>query len=84
LAGPAFDLTYVRAEVESHRLLLDRLDQELIPGVRRAEVRALLQQVRAMTDAHLTRARQLLAQLLGRPDPTPRPPPQPRPDTLLR
>lgn len=94
LSGPEFDLTYIRAEVESHRLLLDRLDQELIPAMRRQELRTLLQQVRAMTDAHLTRARQLLAQQLGQPDPTPRrlvprPAPDtgarpPRPDTLAR
>jgi putative membrane protein len=84
LTGAAFDLAYIRAEAESHRLLLDRLDEELIPAVRGADIRTLLQQVRAMTDAHLTRARQLLAQLLGQPDPTPRPPPQPRPDTMLR
>jgi predicted outer membrane protein len=61
LAGPAFDLAFIRAEVESQRQLIDRLDQELIPGMGGAPQRAVLQDVRAMAGAHLTRARQLLA-----------------------
>ncbi|HEX6306923.1 MAG TPA: DUF4142 domain-containing protein [Longimicrobiales bacterium] len=89
LAGPDFELPFVRAEVESHRLLLDRLDQQLIPSATSEDVRALLTDIRAMADAHLTRARQLLAEQLGQsterlPPTTPARPPQPRavrPDT---
>ena len=65
LAGEAFDLPFVRAEVESHRMLVDRLDQEMIPAATNAELNGLLTDIRAMADAHLTRARQLLAQQLG-------------------
>ncbi|HEX6134140.1 MAG TPA: DUF4142 domain-containing protein [Longimicrobiales bacterium] len=84
LAGPDFELPFVRAEVESHRLLLDRLDQQLIPGAATPDIRTLLTDIRAMADAHLTRARQLLAQQLGQsterlPQTTPARPPQPRP-----
>lgn len=94
VAGPDFDLPFVRAEVESHRLLLDGLDQQLIPTAGSADLRTLLTDIRAMVDAHLTRGRQLLAQQLGQaaepavparpprqpaPQPTPQQPP-PRPD----
>ena len=65
LAGADFDLPYIRAEVESHRLLLDELDQQLIPSARHPELNALLTDTRAMVDAHLARARQLLARQLG-------------------
>lgn len=65
VAGADFDLPFVRAEVESHRLLLDGLDQQIIPGASSADLRSLLTDIRAMADAHLTRARQLLAQQLG-------------------
>ncbi|MGH7447745.1 MAG: DUF4142 domain-containing protein [Longimicrobiales bacterium] len=91
LAGGDFDLPFVRAEVESHRMLLDRVDQQLISVTDNPDLRTLLTDIRAMADAHLTRARQLLAQQLGesadpRPEQTParepstpqRPPPPPR------
>jgi predicted outer membrane protein len=79
LTGPDFDLPFIRAEVESHRQLLDRLQQQAIPAASSEEVRNLLTDLRAMADAHLTRARQLLAQQLGEsPDPRPAPGP-PRP-----
>jgi predicted outer membrane protein len=64
LTGPEFDLAYIRAEVESYRQLIDRLDQELIPGMGAAPQRSVLQEVRAMANAHLTRARQILAMAL--------------------
>jgi len=89
LNGAQFDLPFIRAEVESHRLLLDRLDQQLIPSATSSDLRNLLTDIRAMVDAHLARARQLLAQQLGEsPQPmqqqqrqAPRPPPT-RPDTI--
>lgn len=93
LTGPDFDLAYMRAEVESHRQLIDRLDQELIPGMGAAPQKAVLHEVRAMADAHLTRARQMLAVALrsmpattaARPPTAPRPATTPRPpDTLPR
>jgi predicted outer membrane protein len=74
-----FDLPFVRAEVESHRMLLDRLDQEMIPAATNAELNGLLTDIRAMADAHLTRARQLLAQQLGQTEsPQQAPPRQPQ------
>jgi len=81
-----FDLAYVRAELESQRQLLDRIDQQVTPAVTSADLRTLVTDIRAMVDAHLTRARQILAALLGQsPEPTappatsrPRPPAQPQ------
>ena len=65
LVGTSFDLPFVRAEVESHRLLLDRLEQQFIPSATLPDLRTLLTDIRAMADAHLARARQLLARQLG-------------------
>jgi putative membrane protein len=73
LMGPDFDLPFIRAEVESHRQLFDRLDQQAIPAATSDELRELLADLRAMAEAHLTRARQLLAQQLA-PRPAPAPP----------
>lgn len=78
VAGADFDLPFVRAEVESHRLLLDGLDQQIIPGASSGDLRALLTDIRAMADAHLTRARQLLAQQLGESAEPTAPPPAAR------
>ncbi|MBR9989159.1 MAG: DUF4142 domain-containing protein [Gemmatimonadetes bacterium] len=65
LAGADFDLPFLRAQVESNRMLVDRLDQQLIPMTTDQELNGLLTDIRAMADAHLARARQLLAQQLG-------------------
>jgi putative membrane protein len=67
MSGASFDLPFIRAEVESHRLLLDRLDQQLIPSATLPDLSTLLTDIRAMADAHLARARQLLARQLGEP-----------------
>lgn len=69
LAGEDFDLAFIRAQVESHRQLLDRLDHELIPASDGARVSSVLRDVRSLADAHLARGRQLLADLLGEPSP---------------
>jgi putative membrane protein len=83
VAGAEFDLPFVRAEVESHRLLLDQLDQQLIPSASHPDLASLLNDIRAMADAHLARARQLLAQQLGESaepqPPSERRPPEPQP-----
>ncbi|HEX2168422.1 MAG TPA: DUF4142 domain-containing protein [Longimicrobiales bacterium] len=77
LAGAEFDMPFVRAEVESHRMLLDQLEQQLIPSATNPELKSLLTDISAMATAHLTRARQLLAQQLGE---AAAPPPSAQPD----
>jgi hypothetical protein len=97
MAEDAFDLSFIRAQVETHRQLLDSLDSETIPAARSNEMTALLRDLRVTVDAHLTRSRQLLGALLGEPvepppaatppstPPATRPPaqqPPPPPDTI--
>jgi putative membrane protein len=62
-----FDLAFIRAQVETHRQLLDEIDHELGPAATSADMRRLLEEIRATADAHLMRARQLLGELLGEP-----------------
>jgi predicted outer membrane protein len=77
-----FDLAFIRAEVESHRQLLERIDQELIPAASSADMERLLHDTRALVYAHLMRARQLLGELLGQPvEP---PPPGTTPEIVPR
>lgn len=90
----AFDLSFVRAQVESNRQLLDRLDHDIIPTASSPHMQTLTQDVRGTVDAHLTRARQLLGLILGEPvepppaappsgtTPAPAPPPVQQPPTL--
>lgn len=92
LPAADFDLAFTRAQVESHRQLLDTIDRELNPGATSPVLRGLLADIRGMADAHLTRGRQLLGDLLGEPvepppaaapapvgTPVPRPEPAPPP-----
>jgi predicted outer membrane protein len=82
LQEPDFDLAFIRAQVESHRQALDRIDDELIPAATSADMEGLLNDTRAMVYAHLMRARQLLGDLLGQPvEP---PPPGTTPQTVPR
>jgi len=63
LSGAAFDRAYVDHEVAYHALVLEALDQTLIPGARNAELKALLVAVRPAFVAHLDHARQIQAAL---------------------
>ncbi|CAN5755281.1 hypothetical protein BH23GEM10_BH23GEM10_14460 [soil metagenome] len=65
MEGPDFELAFIRAQVEAHRQLLDRLELDLLPAATSRQMQQLLQDVRATEEAHLTRARQILASLLG-------------------
>jgi predicted outer membrane protein len=67
LPDAEFELAFVRAEVEAHRQLVDTIDHELIPAAMSEALRTLVRDSRAMAYAHLTRARQLLGDLLGEP-----------------
>ena len=63
LSGAAFDKAYVDHEVTYHQAVLDALDQTLVPGVRNAELKALLVKVRPAFVAHLEHAKQLQGSL---------------------
>lgn len=81
LSGFDYDATFIRAEIEGQRQLIDRLDQELIPDAVREETQTLLRDVRTMVDAHMTRARQLLATLAQAPAEPSLPPTPTQPTT---
>jgi predicted outer membrane protein len=61
------DLPFIRAQVESHRRVLETIDGDLSARARSQDMQMLLGDVRAMVDAHLIRARQILGSLLGEP-----------------
>ncbi len=60
LKGPAFDKAYLDNEVTYHQTIIDGLDNNLIPGVRNEELKALLESVRPAFVAHLGHAKALL------------------------
>lgn len=60
-----YDLAFIRAQVEAHRQVLDRLEHESIPGATSPAMQQMLRDVQAAEAAHLARARQILASLLG-------------------
>jgi predicted outer membrane protein len=87
--GEDANLGFIRAQVESHRRLLDTMERDAAFAVS-AEMQTLLGDARAMVEAHLTRARQILGDLLGEPvepppgasqSPPQQPAPRPQPET---
>lgn len=66
LSGPAFDRAYIANEVAYHQVVLDAIDQALIPGAQNAELKATLVSVRPAIAAHLQHARHLHGSLGGR------------------
>ncbi len=59
LKGEAFDKAYVDNEVSYHQAVLDAIDKTLIPNAKNAELKALLEKVRPVIDAHLQHAKQI-------------------------
>jgi putative membrane protein len=66
LSGKTFDREYVDNEVAYHKLVLDAIDNTLIPGAQNAELKATLVKVRPTIAAHLQHAEQLQASLGGK------------------
>ena len=66
LSGKQFDREYVNNEVTYHKLVLDAIDNALIPGAQNAELKATLVKVRPTIAAHLQHAEQLQASLGGK------------------
>jgi putative membrane protein len=54
-----FDRTYMDAQVKEHRAVLDAIDRELLPAVRSADVKDLVQSVRTKVQGHLQEAEQI-------------------------
>jgi putative membrane protein len=66
LSGKTFDREYAANEVAYHKLVLDAIDNTLIPGAQNAELKATLVKVRPTIAAHLQHAEQLQASLGGK------------------
>lgn len=60
-----FDEKYIDGQIEMHEKALEKLDQELIPNARSAELRQLLTDLRARIASHLAEAREIGATLEG-------------------
>jgi putative membrane protein len=65
LSGAAFDKAYIDHEVTYHELVLNAIDQTLIPHAQNAELKALLVKGRPLFAAHLEHAKRLQA-ILGK------------------
>jgi putative membrane protein len=63
LKGAAFDKAYIDHEVAYHEQVIDALDKTLIPNVKNAELKALLEKTRPAFVAHLDHAKQIQAKL---------------------
>jgi putative membrane protein len=66
LTGFAFDSAYITNEVSFHQRFLASLDQLMLPRVRNAELKSLLNSVRPAVAAHLAHAEQVWANVMSR------------------
>jgi putative membrane protein len=62
-AGDGFDKAYINAQVDEHQKVLDTLDNKLIPQVQNADLKSLLEKVRAKVAGHLKMAQDVQASL---------------------
>jgi putative membrane protein len=65
LSGKAFDREYINNEVAYHKLVIEALDNTLIPGAQNAELKQTLISVRPSFLAHLKHAEQVQASVVG-------------------
>jgi putative membrane protein len=63
LSGAAFDKAYIDQEVTYHELVLNAVDNTLIPNAQNAELKALLVKVRPAFVAHRDHAKKIQASL---------------------
>ena len=65
--GAAFDKDYIDTEVAYHQAVIDAVKTVLIPGAQNAEVRTALQNTVPTLEGHLQHAKNVQAQLGGKP-----------------
>jgi putative membrane protein len=63
LKGKEFDRAYAEHEVAFHQQVLGALDEKLIPNAQNADLKSLLQSVRAVVAEHLDHAQSLMESL---------------------
>jgi putative membrane protein len=56
LSGEAFDRAYVDSQVTMHRAALATIDDQIIPTVRNAQLREILESLRRSIESHMNRA----------------------------
>ncbi len=64
-SGADFDRTYMDAEINHHRWVINQLDSSLIPGARDSSLKNYLMGVRSTEAAHLQEAERIRATLGG-------------------
>jgi len=64
-SGAAFDKAYINNEVEYHQMVLNALDQTLIPNAQNAQLKQLLTDTRPAIAEHLQHAKDLQQKLGG-------------------
>jgi putative membrane protein len=57
--GDAFDRAYLAHEVAYHKAVIDAINQTLLPAIKNAELKALVQKVAPAFQAHLDAAQKL-------------------------
>lgn len=62
-SGADFDKTYMGQEVQIHQLVLDDLNNTLIPAAQNAELKQLLNTAKAGVEGHLKKAQEVQAKL---------------------
>jgi putative membrane protein len=63
--GADFDRSYIDAQVKEHRAVLESIDRVLLPAVHAADVKELVQTVRAKVEGHLKEAEEIQKGLGG-------------------
>lgn len=63
LKGDAFDRAYINGEVELHQMLLDTMNNALIPGAQNRHLRSLLVNDRTLIEARLNQAREIQSKI---------------------
>lgn len=61
--GKEFDKEYMGAQVREHRMVLDMLDEKLIPNSKNPEIKNSLMQLRGKVEMHLREAEDILRSL---------------------
>jgi putative membrane protein len=58
-SGADFDKAFIAHEVDYHQAVIDAINQQLLPSIQNAELKALVQQVAPAFQGHLEAAKQL-------------------------
>jgi putative membrane protein len=66
LSGAAFDRAFLEHEAAFHKGVIDAVKTTLLPAIKNAEVKALVEQVAPAFEAHMRAAQDLEKQLRGR------------------